>query len=227
MIHLLAYLLVRRGDGTWSVTSHRNLEGLTLNWREALESDKKASALVHVGFWRPDVSLFEIVCSDNEGRVLLTEAAKIALPQTYMSAVHPCAIVDNLPIYLALSGWGYEVEEAPDSHAALATNPKTRAMVPSETPTEPVGWLGDLQHDSPDLFAKCSRFSILSEALYLERESLLPSSARNRLGMYRFKALSGHAPSSENLLDRLACAPPWFLQLLPNPTKMTGKSHFK
>lgn len=213
MIHLLAYLLIRRGDGTWSVTSHRNLEGLTSDWKAALDSDAKASGVVHVGFWRPDASSFDLVCSGHEGRVLLTGAAKLALPKTFLSAVQPCSVVENLPVHVALSGWGYEIEESPVEHEAPDPSPESIVESPSEIPTNPCDWLEDLGRESPDLFAECSRFSILSESLYQENESQLPPSIRNRLGAYRFKALAGYPHSRDSMVDGLMFAPPWILRL--------------
>lgn len=216
MIHLLAYLLVRHSDGTWNVTSHRNLEGLTSDWRSALEFDNKASALVHVGFWRPDLALLDTVCSENEGRVLLTGAAKLALPQAFSSAERPCAVVENLPIYLALSGWGYEIEElrtqTPDSKQ------------PVDTLKAPLDWLKDLQRELPDLFAECSRFSVLSEVLYQQNENQLPTSIRNRVAAYRFKVLFGSPPSGDNMVDGLIFAPPWMLRLSTSALDLTVRA---
>ena len=101
MIHLLAYLLIRHRDKTWSVSSHRHLEGLTSDWEVALQSDTDAVAIIHVGFWRPDPAWFESVCSEHQGRVLLTETTKLALPQAFLSSKYPCGAVNNLPLYLA------------------------------------------------------------------------------------------------------------------------------
>ena len=213
MIHLLAYLLIRRGDGTWSVASHRNLEGLTSDWQVALESDAKASAVVHVGFWRPDASSFDMVCSNHEGRVLLTGATKLALPQAFSSAERPCAVVENLPVHLALSGWGYEIEEPPVEQAAPDPSPEPPVKAPSEIPKSPLDWLEGLERESPDLFAECSRLSILSEPIYQQMESQLPSDVRNRLGAYRFMALTGYPPSRDIMVDGLMFAPPWLQRL--------------
>lgn len=213
MIHLLAYLLIRRGDGIWNVTSHRNLEGLTSDWNLALDSDAKASAVVHVGFWRPDASLFDSVCSVNQGRVLLTGAAKLALPRAFSSAERPCLIVENLPVHLALSGWGYEIDEPPVEEAALYSSSQPMVAAPSDIPKIPIDWLEGLERESPDLYSECSKLSILSEALYQQKESLLPPNIRDRLGGYRFKALTGYPPSRDAMVDGLMFAPPWILRL--------------
>ncbi len=212
MIHLLAYLLVRQPDGTWSVSSHRNLESVAAEWEAVRAIDEKSSAIVHVGFWRPDASSFTSVCLSNEGRILLTSAAKFALPPSYRSASNPFSIVDGLPIYLALSGWGYEIEEHSRLHATQAS------IVPTPIPpTEPLGcpsgWFKMLGKDDPDLFSECSQLSILSESLYQDREALLPYKIRDDLATYRFKVLSGNELSCDVILDEIAFAPPWLLNL--------------
>jgi len=212
MIHLLAYLLVRRPDGSWSVSSHRNLEGVAAEWEAVRAIDEKSSAIVHVGFWRPDASSFAAVCSSNEGTVLLTSAAKFALPSSYRSASNPFSIVDGLPIYLALSGWGYEIEEDSSLHEEQAPMVPAPAP-PTEIPGCPSDWIEMLEKEDPDLVSECSKLSILSESLYQEREALLPSKTRDRLARYRFKQLSGYDPSRGVMVDGLMFAPPWILRL--------------
>jgi hypothetical protein len=212
MIHLLAYLLVRRPDGSWSVSSHRKLEGVAAEWEAVRAIDEKSSAIVHVGFWRPDASSFAAVCLSNEGKVLLTSAAKFALPSSYRSAINPLSIVDGLPIYLALSGWGYEIEEDSSLHAEQAPSVPALAS-PTAIPGCPSGWIEMLEKEDSDLFGECSKLSILSESLYQEREALLPSKTRDRLASYRFKQLSGYDPSRDIMVDGLMFAPPWILRL--------------
>lgn len=212
MIHLLAYLLIRRLDGSWSISSHRNLEGVAAEWEAVRTIDEKSSAIVHVGFWRPDVSSLVALCLRNEGKVFLTSAAKFALPLSYRSASNPFSIVDGLPIYLALSGWGYEIEE--DSIMHTAQSPIVSVSPPpAEIPGCPSDWIKILEKEDSVLFGECSKLSILSESLYQEREALLPPKMRDCLASYRFKQLSGFSPSPEIMLDGLMYAPPWILKL--------------
>lgn len=212
MIHLLAYLLLRESDGKWRISSSRTLEGVVEQWMAARAIDEKSSAIVHIGFWRPDASSFTSVCLSNEGRVLLTSAAKFALPLSYRSASNPFSIVDGLPLYLALSGWGYDLEE----HSCLHTN-KASIELTSSPSTEPMGcpsdWLELLEKENPDLFSKCSQLSILSESSYQDLETSLPFNIRDDLAFFRFKALSGNDVSCDVILDELAFVPPWVLNL--------------
>lgn len=213
MIHLLGYLLVRNGGGTWRVSCHRSLDGLLSDWNSAITSDVKSSAVAHVGFWRPDTSCFDSVCSAHEGRVLLTGAAKLSLPRSFSAACSPCAFVEGLPVHLALSGWGYEIEDPSVNEAVLEQNPALGTVALPEMPKRPVDWLATLERESPELFAECYRLSILSEHLYLEREGLLAHDVRDRLAYYRFKALAGYPPSRDVMVEGLMFAPPWILNL--------------
>src|SRR5271157_1276974 len=104
---LRAYLLVRRGPEEWSVTTHRDLEGLRAEWA-AQPTDSARTAVVHVGFDRPDTIEFEEVASRFSGRVLLTAAARYAFPSPEPVAPVPAGTARFLPLYVSLSGWGYE-----------------------------------------------------------------------------------------------------------------------
>ncbi|MEK8090156.1 sigma factor-like helix-turn-helix DNA-binding protein [Thermithiobacillus plumbiphilus] len=215
MIHLLAYLLVRRPDGSWSVSSHRNLEGMMEEWDSVRAINDKSSAIIHVGFWRPDTSIFETACLRDEGKVFLTGAARFALPSSYRSSSNPVLTEDGLPIYLALSGWGYVIEEDPTLHADQIPVMPMLAP-PDRIPSCPIDWIKTLEEDDPDLFSECAKLFILSEALYEKRESLMPPTSRNRLAGYRFKQFFGHPPSRDNMVDGLKFAPPWILQMPVN-----------
>jgi hypothetical protein len=125
---------------------------------------------------------------------------------------------------LALSGWGYEIEVPPVEQVAPTPNPEPILKIPSEIPKAPLDWLENLQRESPDLFAECSRLSILSEALYQLNESQLRPSVRNRLGAYRFKALAGYPPSPDIILDGLIFAPPWILRLSTSVLYLTVRA---
>ena len=213
MIHLLAYLILRRGDGTLVVASHRSLEGLLSDWHAAQESDSKASAVIHVGFWRPDAISFEPICSEHEGKVLLTAPARLALPREYLSSVHSCAIIDGLPVHLALSGWGYTIDEQRvDADGPELLTGRDITATP-QCSARFVDWLVNIENDDPELLAYCLQHSILSESLYQDREALLPSNVRNLLGAYRFEALTGYPLSSDTVIDGLIYAPPWLLRL--------------
>lgn len=210
MIHLLAYLLIRMGDGQWKLVSHRTLEGLLSDWFAVRESDINASAVVHVGFWRPDSVSFDSICREHPGRVLLTGSVKWALPRNFLSSSRPSALLEELPIYLGLSGWGYEIDESTDNEEPTGTATCTQGPAIG-TSAVPRDWLVGLERSDPELFEACSTLGVLSETLYQERENRLPPNVRDRLGVYRFKALTGFAPSSENMIDQLAAAPPWLL----------------
>lgn len=212
MLHLLAYLLIRKSDKAWSVFSYRDLDSLLVAWEAARITDEKSTAIVHVGFWRPNTTLFDSVCLNNEGKVLLSGSAKFSLPLSYRSAKNPFMFVEGLPIYLALSGWGYQIEE--DLSLRESSTSLTQDLVPySSTPIVLKDWLPGLEEENKSLFEKCLNNSILSEALYLEREASLSFRDRDLLGRFRFKQLYGKSPSPDDFISGLQFAPPWLLRL--------------
>lgn len=212
MINLLAYLLVRTQGGTWSVGAYRNLEDLTSAWHEVGLADSEATGVVHVGFWRPNTDAFEAAAASKPGLVLLTGAARLALPIAYRSSSTSCALVDGLPLYVALSGWGYEKGEEECVSDQIA-DPLPLRCTPDETPCIPADWLSTIATDSSGLAAETVSMGIMSEALYQERESRLPSGTRDRLATFRFLKLLGHKPTMETMLEDLRFAPPWILSL--------------
>ena len=55
---LLAFLMLRTIDGSWTVSVHRDLENLLSTWKRRPEPDTTA-CVVHVGFDRPLTREFE------------------------------------------------------------------------------------------------------------------------------------------------------------------------
>lgn len=209
MTHLLAYLALRDRAGNWKVTSHRSLDSLTSDWKVAQEDEKDTTAVVHVGFWRPDFSLFDFVCSHYVGLVLLTGPAKESLPRSFLSSKRTCAVIDNFHVYLALSGWGYEADETIVNSQISGSYLITDGSSSSPNFRD---WLLKIPHDS-DLIAECARFSIHNDTQYFENEHLLSPDVRERLSLLRFQTLFGVSPSNANLLEGLKAAPPWILHL--------------
>jgi len=98
------------------------------------------------------------------------------------------------------------------AHSSV-NNQKYTVAALSEIPKRPCDWLRDLELELPELFNECLKFSILSEELYKKKENLLPANIRDRLGVYRFKALTRCPPSPGIMLDKLIYTPPWLLRL--------------
>lgn len=205
---LLAYLIVRRDAGSWEVASYRDLDGLLGAWTESGGPD--ATAAVHIGFWRPAAEAFESALAGRSRSVLLSEAARAALPPSFRSASAPCAIVDGLKMYEALSGWGYErddlvpVDTPPSNVAEFGNTGRSK---------KGVGWLALARTSEPGLWKSASIFAISDDDEYVARENFLDYTDRDSIARFRFKCLSGNELSAETILDGLAFAPPWLLAL--------------
>jgi hypothetical protein len=207
MRQLLAYLLVRMSDGTWDVGSHRNLEGLLDSWTAV--PDAGACAVAHVGFWRPDTAEFEGAVEGKRGVVLLTEAAKWALPTSFGTAARPCAEAGGLRLFEALSGWGYEKEE----DAISATPPTAEAENENLALDLQSQWLDAVKRKWPQLWGAALDAGIHDEHSYIENEWRLKLNARNDLASLRYQMLAGDMPNGATIIQNLRHAPPWLLAL--------------
>lgn len=210
MRQLLAYLLVRLSDGSWEVGSHRGLESLLAAWKSV--TDAGACGVVHVGFWRPDTAEFEAAAAGQPGAVLLTEAAKWALPDSFRTSSRPVGSVGELLLYLGLSGWGYERNE--DSGGApWEAQPKPEAAEGEGSPPVDEPWIESVRQRRPDLWRGAVSAGIVDDATYLARERGLTSGQRDDLGALRLRWFAGAEPSEASILGSLRFAPPWLLEM--------------
>lgn len=107
MQELRAYLLIRLEENNWDVSVHRDFETITNKW-QSLSETKNKTAILHVGFWRPNTDDFEVIASRFPNRVLVTASSRFALPPPCHIAPDEIDKILGVPIYLVLSGWGYE-----------------------------------------------------------------------------------------------------------------------
>ncbi len=106
------------------------------------------------------------------GRLLLTEAARAALPTTFRCSSRPGTEVEAVPIYLALEGWGYS---EPD---------------PVQVPRSPElsdlsDWVAAFAVHHPERIDGLSTAGIHNEESYREFESSLDRELRTLLGCFR------------------------------------------
>lgn len=208
---LRAYLFVRRGIDDWDTTVHRDLESLMDTWRAYEGSNFEA--VVHVGFWRPDTAAFEKFVSKWRNLVLITASARYALPPTCKVAPCQACDIDGLPLYVALSGWGYEttakqvgLDNISDGDPGQSIQDHFKSKIHHK-----VDWFTFVARDDCDLAEEARTYSIVDEGSYLCRERELPAELRERLGWQRFVHNSGGPPNPANILDNLRFAPPWLL----------------
>lgn len=207
MKHLLAYLLVRRADGSWEAGSYRSLEGLLAAWNGV--PDVKACGIVHVGFWRPDSGEFEDAAAGKPGRVILTEAAKWALPPAFRSSSRPCGDAGGLRLFEALSGWGYERDEEPGDEMAQEEVRAAGMAEPDASALEP--WLREVRIQRPKLWRAAFGAGIADDKTYWSNEVSLSGAERDELAAVRYNHMAGSEPTEETILAGLKFAPPWLL----------------
>ncbi|MGN6304201.1 MAG: DNA-directed RNA polymerase subunit alpha C-terminal domain-containing protein [Mesorhizobium sp.] len=195
-IPLRAFLMLRH-DAEWTVTVHRELEELLESWKSRPSPDASVGVL-HVGFSRPPSRDFEEIVSEHAGHLLLTESAKYGLPSGFVSSSTSLGKVAGIPIYLALRGWGYELEDK----IRPASTPVQQAQEWS-----PDGWVRRFLVKFADREEQLRQFGIFNEASYLDFEHKLPRTLRHDLGLFRFgQMLTGEAKDPCSVAR---AAPPW------------------
>src|SRR4051812_40743472 len=105
---LRAFLMVRSLEGGWSVSVHSEMDDL-LKWWSSYAHVNGKTAVVHVGFSRPASHEFDSLASEFRDRVLLTASARYSLPAGFLCSSNSVGSAANLPIFLAMRGWGYEI----------------------------------------------------------------------------------------------------------------------
>ncbi|MHC2621506.1 RNA polymerase sigma factor (sigma-70 family) [Bradyrhizobium huanghuaihaiense] len=192
---LRAFLLTRVLSGDWTVTVHRDLEDLLGTWNSK-EFRDEAVGVLHVGYDRPPAREFDEVADLHIGHMLVTAAAKYALPPAFLTSRYAIHTVADLPIYLGLRGWGYLIED--DSVAAAPTD------LDSERAFEE--WILRFTESAPEHASTLAAANIYCDADYLSREISLTADLRRQLGLYRVRALSQDVDDPCALA---AAAPPW------------------
>ena len=145
---LRAFLMVRSSDGTWMVTVCRDLGAVLHAWKTRTEPDRDV-AVLHVGFDRPPSHSFDEVAQAHPGRMLLTAAAKHAVPASFVSSTAPVSDTKGIDVFIGLQGWGYKIDD-PTEGAAQLEHARPVSLV-----NEPPGWialfLGEHPWDSETL----------------------------------------------------------------------------
>lgn len=212
---LRAYLLTKLSPSDWDVSTHRDLETIEAAWRAC--PIKEAAAAVHVGFWRPSTQAFSEILAAHPGRILLTGAARYALPISFRASSMPVGEVEGLPLFLALCGWGYDADDPTAAATAIPTRERPAATYADPSlftlPSANLGWISHLTSVHSDLYASAVEYGVVDEASYLCQEGKLPVWMRHRLGDVRFRWYCKDELTPDNILDHVAFAPPWFLKL--------------
>ncbi len=207
---LRLFLMTQKRGSEWKIFVSQKLEEVHEEWTKLL-ADGALAGVIHVGFGRPPARVFNEVASNNEGRMLVTQGARFVLPQPFKCSVAKVAEVDDLPIFLALEGWGYSIED-PTVPSISQTGFSGKGDTASGVNQVPVasGWVSEFLSVAPEIEGNLNQLGIYDEESYLEREGELQDSIRTSLGQFRYDSLI-HDPNDP--LDIVRCAPPWLRSL--------------
>jgi Sigma-70, region 4 len=231
---LRAFLFSRSFDGVWSATVYRELEPLESAIKFGPNSEKTCYFL-HVGFWRPETSELEQLGESWNARVLMSHSAIHAMPTAPMVSIGSVAKISSLPVFVCLSGYGYEIpdptvsteldqasptyqdEKAEQFDQATGHSRQLRsasALLEHHKSGEAINWVEWTAIQRQDLEQVLRSASITNDKDYLEKERSISSrEVRHELAMIRYGILVGNAPEAENFLDKLHATPYWFLDL--------------
>ena len=200
---LRAFVMMRSDDGTWAVTVCRDLGAVLRTWKARKEPDRDV-AVLHVGFDRPPSHSFDETAGTYPGHMLLTAAAKHALPSSFIASAAPIGLAENTEVFIGLQGWGYSREDP----TVRADRPEP-ARANTATP-EPQGWVASFLYENPSAAEALSAHGIHDDASYFEGESDLERSVRHRSGLFRAHHLVGANCDDPRELAR--AAPPWLAE---------------
>ena len=200
---LRAFLMMRTDDGAWIVTVCRDLGAVVRAWKAREEPDRDV-AVLHVGFDRPPSHTFDEVADSHPGRMLLTAAAKFALPPTFFTSSAPVATTESAKVFVGLQGWGYSLED-PTVHSGRMGPARTAGA-----PNEPQGWVASFLNENPTSEEAFSARGIHDDDSYIVGEVELERNLRHRSGVFRAHDLVGASSYDPCLLAR--AAPPWLTE---------------
>lgn len=185
----------------WTITVHREFEDFLKTWKGQAETGDTTGVL-HIGFTRPAARQFDQFVSAHEGRLLITAAAKFALPEGYTASEGVIGFVEELPVHLGIRGWGYEIPEDAIPNAERSV----RHSVSEEPAT---GWIKKYLEVEPDHAELLSVHGIFDDRSYFEREAELPWDVRRSLGIFRYKETFSGEQADPCAVAR--ASPPWLL----------------
>lgn len=203
---LRLFLMTRRQRSDWKIFVSQKLEDVHEEWTRKLD-DGAIVGVIHAGFGRPPARDFNEVASSNEGRLLVTQGARFLLPKPFICSGAEVAEVDDLPIFLALEGWGYSIEDPTVRSTSQSSTGNARELDNNNALSAAAsGWVSQFLSVAPEFEEALKQAGVHDEESYLGRETMLPDSIRTALGQFRFDFLIRDASDP---LEIVRCAPPW------------------
>ncbi len=202
---LRAFLMLRLANGDWDIKVSQTLQDLARDW--GARPEPSTGAVLHVGYERAPARSYDDAISGFPANVLLTEAAKAALPQAYRSSDTPVAwSAEQEPLYLATDGWGYTAI-APAATQAIENAPRCE------------GWVAQLVLAHPEIQDELSVARVTDEQSYIEQESILSPDTRRVLGLFRANCLLDTRWDDPFQIAR--ASPPWLTSIAVEELPLT------
>ncbi len=202
-----AYLLVRLLPSTWVTSVHRDLKSLLDVWK-IYSGRSDIAAVVHVGLSRSPYESYEELANRYPGKVLLTASAKWIFLNLCKTSRLPVDIIDAIPVYVAIDGWGYVIS---DEELGLTGESEPPSSNNIGERVRSSNWLNDLNEKNIFLYNALRSAGITDDSSYWERERLLSYNSRVEAGRHRFQFLTKQKSFSEPT-GILEFSPPWVFE---------------
>lgn len=193
--------MLRVAQDDWRIEVCRDLDAVVNAWTAS--SDGLTTGVLHLGFDRPAASAFEAVASLLPGRMLFTAAAKYGVPGQFTTSQHAVGYVSKLPVYMALRGWGYTLEDDEVDIEPIPQQPDVSNYFSD--------WVLQFTEVCPEFASELRSANIKDEAAYLINEDQLSWKARYRSGLFRYARMI--AGEEQDPCAIVRAAPPWIQSL--------------
>lgn len=199
MLALRAYLAVVASDGSLAIEVHRELGSITDSWKTWQLAGAKA--LIDVGFSRLADSEILRILDGHDSRVILSRPARDIFARVGSCSARPVdRSLEGVPYYLAISGWGYEIEDPSPKTAErqLATGASSKDELGeiAGSDTDSARFALPLGGSARDLVILAAMVPSWAFELPIDSEQLAIPSARQlrRNGIHSFSELSRADP---------------------------------
>ncbi len=225
MLPLRVFLLIKESCGDWRVSVHRDFDSTIETWRAAYHT-AEVTGVIHLGFTRADTYLFEDLSIRFTGKMLLTAPARYAFARIGPCAPEQAGSIEGIPVYVALSGWGYVTTA---EELCLASELSTTQQFHKDTPTKPAidpncEWLNMYAKIFPQDAELLRLVGIINDASYLEFESKLEENLRFKIGRHRFHCLLEDI-NHNSPAEVVGIAPPYILSTSIGKIELSVRSY--
>jgi hypothetical protein len=110
------YLGVLTPNG-WQNNSYRDFDELLTFWLD-VALNQGYIGLFHIGSEKPRYDLIDLDF-EYQGRLFITASAKWGIRDLCSTTKSPVFFIEEMPIFMALDGWGYECEDIRNEHSSV------------------------------------------------------------------------------------------------------------